>query len=130
VIEGLVRRFYAELWNRWDDAAVDEVLAPDFRFRGSLGDETVGRDGWRGYRDLIRRGSSDFTNEIDELIVAGSRAATRLHYTGTHDGPLAGLAATGRSFVYVGAAFFVESDGVLRSAWVLGDLAGLRAQLG
>jgi predicted ester cyclase len=29
----LVRRFYRDVWNRWDDQAVDQVLADDFCFR-------------------------------------------------------------------------------------------------
>jgi hypothetical protein len=47
-VENLVRRFYEEAWNRWDDTVVDALLAEDFVFRGSLGDEVRGRDGWRG----------------------------------------------------------------------------------
>lgn len=63
-VEILVRRFYEEAWNRWDDTVVDGLLAEDFVFRGSLGDETRGREGWRGYRDTIRRAVPDFHNEI------------------------------------------------------------------
>jgi len=125
----LVAAFYADLWNRWDDAAVDTLLTDDFAFRGSLGDETRGRDGWRRYRDRIRSGSSDFHNEVQDLAVDGVRAAARMLYTGTHDGPLAGIPATGRRFAYAGAAFFTARDGRLATAWVLGDLAGLREQL-
>jgi steroid delta-isomerase-like uncharacterized protein len=125
----LVERFYAELWNRWDDAAVDRVLADDFTFRGSLGGETRGRAGWRAYRDRVRAGSADFRNEIVDLVVDGDRAAARLSYTGTHSAPLLGIAATGRRFRYSGAAFFTAADGRLIAAWVLGDLAGLRGQL-
>ena len=122
----LVKAFYADLWNRWDDGAVDTVLADDFTFRGSLGDETVGR-----YRDGIRAGSSDFHNEIRGMVVEGDRAAVRLLYSGTHDGPLAGMRATGRRFAYAGAAFFTAGGGGrLADAWVLGDLVDLRAQLG
>ena len=128
-MDELVRRFYADLWNRWDDSAVDEVLSNGFRFRGSLGLETVGRKEWRRYRDLVREGSADFHNEVLTLVVDGDRAAARLRYTGTHTGPLAGVPATGRRFTYSGAAFF-ESDGRrLTSAWVLGDLTGLHEQL-
>jgi steroid delta-isomerase-like uncharacterized protein len=125
----LVTAFYADLWNRWDDTAVDPLLADDFSFRGSLGDTTRGRDGWRRYRDVVRAGSSDFHNEVEALVVDGNRAAAQLLYTGTHDGPLAGMPPTGRPFTYVGAAFFTARNGQLASAWVLGDLAGLRAQL-
>ncbi|HTW04846.1 MAG TPA: ester cyclase [Streptosporangiaceae bacterium] len=129
IAHDLVMRFYDSLWNQWDDDAVEDTLAPDFRFRGSLGDQTVGRDGWRTYRDKIRLASPDFHNEVVDLVVAGDRAAARLLYRGTHSGPLLGIAPTGRSFSYAGAAFFAVAGNSLSEAWVLGDLAALRAQL-
>ena len=129
VTESLVRRFYDRLWNAWDDLAVGETLAPDFVFRGSLGQQTTGRDGWRAYRDQVRRGAPDFSNEIVDLVAFADRAAARLLYAGTHRGLLLGIEATGRSFTYSGAAFFTVADGLLREAWVLGDLDGLRRQL-
>jgi hypothetical protein len=36
-ISHLVERFYGELWNRWNDPAVEDTLGPGFAFRGSLG---------------------------------------------------------------------------------------------
>jgi predicted ester cyclase len=126
----LVHSFYDDLWNRWDDSRVDAVLAPSFEFRGSLGTSTVGRDGWRDYRDTIRAGSADFHNSVVMLVCDGPSAAARLLYTGTHTGPLLGIEATGRRFEYAGAAFFAVADGLLTSAWVLGDLVALRGQLG
>jgi len=128
-MEDLVRRFYDDLWNRWDDAAVPEVLAPDFAFRGSLGAETLGREGWRGYRDSVRAGSQDFHNEVLTIVVEGDRAAARLRYSGMHTGPLLGLPPTWRRFTYDGAAFFTRDAGLLTSAWALGDLQGLWRQL-
>ena len=128
-ISALVRRFYDDLWNRWDDESLESVLAHDFQFRGSLGVETHGRDGWRQYRELVRTGSSDFFNDIQLLVVQGERAAARLNYSGTHTGPLAGLPPTGRRFSYAGAAFFSMRDEHLSTAWVLGDLSALRGQL-
>ena len=128
-IGDLVRSFYADLWNNWDNDAVDRILAPEFVFRGSLGNQTRGRDEWRQYRDLIRAGSSDFFNQIQTLVIEGDDAAVRLVYSGTHDGPFAGLPPTGRRFSYSGAAFFTARDGLLTTAWVLGDLASVREQL-
>ncbi len=119
-------RFYAELWNEWSDHAVEDTLSPGFKFRGSLGQETRGREGWRRYRDLVRTGSADFRNEIVELVCDGQRAAARLRYSGTHTGPLLGIPATQRRFEYAGAAFFTADSQRLTSAWVLGDLDGLR----
>jgi predicted ester cyclase len=129
-ITGLIERFYGELWNKWNDSAVDDTLSPDFRFRGSLGRETSGRQGWRQYRDLVHAGSADFRNEIVDLVCEGERVAVRLRYTGTLTGLLLGLPATQRRFEYAGAAFFTADHRWLTSAWVLGDLDGLRSQLG
>ena len=128
-VSDLVHRFYDDLWNQWDDALVDRVLAPGFEFRGSLGTSTVGLDGWRGYRDTIRAGSADFHNAVVTLVCEESRAAARLLYSGTHTGTLLGLPPTGRRFEYAGAAFFTSADGRLTTAWVLGDLTALREQL-
>jgi predicted ester cyclase len=129
-IGDLVERFYHELWNSWHDDAVDDTLSPGFAFRGSLGQEALGRQGWRQYRDQVRAGSADFCNEITELVCDGQRAAARLRYTGTHTGMLLGMPATQRRFEYAGAAFFTADSRWLTSAWVLGDLDGLRRQLG
>jgi len=87
----LVRRFYERLWNEWDDAAVDDTLAPNITFRGSLGTSTTGRDQWRAYRDQIHCGAPDFHNEILDLVSEAHRAAARLRYSGTHLGPLPGI---------------------------------------
>ena len=128
-VAGLVQRFYDDLWNAWDDVAVPDVLADDFRFRGSLGTVTHDLAGWRLYRDAVRAGAGDFRNEVVSLVAEGDTAAARLHWSGTHTGTLAGLPASRRPFAYDGAAFFTARDGRLVEAWVLGDLAGLRAQL-
>ncbi len=125
----LVRRFYEQAWNLWDDAVVDLILAPDFSFRGSLGDEVRGRDGWRAYRDKIRQEVPDFHNEIVELVTAPGRAAARLRYTGHHRGTLLGHEGRGQPIEYAGAAFFTCGDDMLRTAWVLGDLDTLRRQV-
>jgi steroid delta-isomerase-like uncharacterized protein len=125
----LVQRFYDVLWNAWDDEAVAATLHPDLRFRGSLGQETTGLDQWRTYRDGVRRGSSDFHNEVVDLVAQGDRAAARLVWSGTHDGVLLGIEATGRRFSYAGAAFFRRRVGLLSEVWVVGDLDQLRRQL-
>lgn len=127
----LVDRFYRLAWNRWDDSVVQQILAEDFVFRGSLGAEVRGRDGWRSYRDTVRAGVPDFHNEVIDLVVAApDRAAARLRYSGHHRGVLLGVPGTGRRIEYAGAAFFTAVGDLLTEAWVLGDLDSLRRQLG
>ena len=125
----LVMRFYDRLWNQWDDSAVDDTLAPGLSFRGSTGQHTVGRDGWRGFRDQYRAAAPDFHTDVLDLITTDNRAAVGLQFTGTHRGPLLGIPATGRRFTYHGAGLFTTADGLLTDIWIVGDVDELRRQL-
>ena len=132
-LETQVRRFYDELWNQWRFDLADELLAPELEFRGSLGTEVRGREGFLEYARGVRGAFPDFHNDVRELVADERRraAAARLRYSGRHEGALLGVAPTGRRISYAGAAFFRFDDRarVVRG-WVLGDLADLFVQLG
>jgi steroid delta-isomerase-like uncharacterized protein len=117
----LVRRFYEELWNRWDLAAADEILAPDLRFRGTLGTSLVGVEAFRSYVERVRAAFPDWHNQIEELIDAGETVVARLTFSGTHRGELLGVAATGARVEYAGIAIFRLDGGRITEAWVVGD---------
>jgi steroid delta-isomerase-like uncharacterized protein len=126
----LVRRFYEELWNGWDLAVADEILAADLLFRGTLGHELRGRDAFKGYAEEVRDAFPDWHNQIDDLIEAGDRVITRMTWSGTHEGELRGIAPTGRRVSYPGAGFFTVEDGLITVAWIVGDTHGLWSALG
>lgn len=51
-VTALVVWFYEQLWNRWDDSAVDHTLAAEFTFRGA---PAVHRHAWvLGDLDTLR----------------------------------------------------------------------------
>ena len=125
----LIRRFYEELWNRFDKSVIAELLTEDVRFRGSLGQEKHGHDGFAAYMDVIQRGFPDFTNHVEEVISEGDGAFARLTYRGTQRGAVLGLPATGRRVEYAGAAVFRFRGERIAEVWVLGDVHGLLEQL-
>jgi steroid delta-isomerase-like uncharacterized protein len=125
----LLDRFYHEMWDRFDKRLFPELLTEDFRFRGSLGQETSGYDEFGAYVDLVRGAFPDFTNHVEDVVSEGDRAFARLTYRGTHRGELFGIAPTGRRVEYAGAALFRFRDGRIAEAWVLGDVHGLLRQL-
>jgi steroid delta-isomerase-like uncharacterized protein len=129
-IRGLVERFYGEVWNRRDFAVADGILAADFRFRGSLGDKTVGVPAFLAYVDSVHAALADYRCTIEELIADKRRASARMMFSGRHRAPLLGVAATGRDVSWAGAAFFTVALDRIESLWVLGDIAGLKRQLG
>jgi steroid delta-isomerase-like uncharacterized protein len=128
--KAIVRRYYDDLWNRRDTALADELIATDFAFRGSLGTETRGRDGFLRYVATVRAAFPDFDNTVEELIAEGDKVVARLTYRGTHRGELFGVEPTGTAIAFAGVAIFTVRDGRLATGWVLGDTLGLLRQLG
>lgn len=125
----LVERFYHEVWNRADEDVAREILHADFRFRGSLGPEKRGPDGFIEYLRSVHAALADFTCIIDDLIVTGTRAAARMTFKGLHRGRLFDVEPTGREIRWSGAAFFTTDGSQIVELWVLGDVDGVKRQL-
>ena len=125
----LVQRFYFEVWNTGDEGAAHAILAPDLRFRGSLGLERRGPDGFVDYMRGVRAALGGYRCIIDQLVADAESAAARTRFRGRHRGPFLGFEPTGREVEWSGAAFFTMSGSRIETIWVLGDLEGLRAQL-
>lgn len=125
----LVRRFYEEVWNQADEAVAREILAADLSFRGSIGEERVGAEGFIDYMRKIHRAFADYHCRIDHLVAETDSAAARMTFAGLHCGSLWGERPTGHTVTWAGAAFFAVGDGQIASIWVLGDTETLRRQL-
>ena len=126
----LVERFYAEVWNQADEGVAREILAEDFRFRGSLGAEKVGQDGFIAYMRSVHRALGDYVCIIEEVIETDGRVACRMLFKGKHQAEFFGVGATGRVITWTGAAFFRVHDGRIAELWVLGDIDSVKTQLG
>ena len=125
----LVTRFYDEVWNRADTGPIAELFHEACRFRGSLGVEGEGREPLAAYVREVTGALEGFRCEIEALVVEDERAFAKVRFSGRHAGELLGFPPTGREVHWAGAALFECAGGRIRTLWVLGDLAGLRAQL-
>ena len=122
----LVRRFYAEAINGRDVGAVDRLLTEDFTHDG----ERRGREGQRLAVQAFLDAFEDLHNEILLLLAEDDLVAAHQCWTGTHTGPFAGIAATGRTVEFSSTAVLRIADGLIAEAWDEVDVAGLLAQLG
>lgn len=125
----LVETFYNVMWNTWSEETMRAILTDDIDFRGSIGLQVTGHDGFLGYMQTIRDAFPDFHNHIEEIIATDDRAVARLTYSGTHRGVLFDRPATGRRIEYAGVAMFTMDGERISKVWVLGDLWGLMQQL-
>ena len=128
--EELVKRFYHEVWNTADATVAREILHTGFRFRGSLGPEKFGPEGFIAYMRAVHTALASYTCIIDDIVATEGRAAVRLTFRGQHQREFFGIAATGKQIEWAGAAFFTCDDRQITELWVLGDIDAIRRQLG
>ncbi len=124
-----VQRFYEVIWNQHDKSAIPSVLHEAFIFRGSLGDEKQGYDGFSEYLDMIHDALKDYKCIINEIVSEPSKAFAKMEFTGIHKGELMGVPGTGKRLSWSGAALFHFKEEKISWLWVLGDLKSLEMQL-
>ncbi len=123
-----VNEFYDRIWNAGDLSATSDLLSADFSFRGSLGNESIGRDAFGEY-------VCSFEPLLPSIIARSSNASRMT------SGRLPRCASRGYMWPRSAAFSRPESssngqqphssvkDGLITELWVLGDLAGLDALL-
>jgi steroid delta-isomerase-like uncharacterized protein len=89
-----------------------------------------GPEGTKAFFSMFFQGSSDAHNIIHELIAEGDLVTGIYTITGTHDGNLMGLPATGKTFAVQLLETVRMRDGMYIERWGGLDLLGLMMQLG
>lgn len=125
----LVRLFYGELWNQKNLAIADQILHQQVSFRGSLGQQMVGREQVCDYVIRVTTSLDQYTCQIQELVAEGDRAAAKVLFRGIHVQDFMGFEPTGKAVQWLGTAFFTSTAGALTDIWVLGDMQGLLSNL-
>jgi steroid delta-isomerase-like uncharacterized protein len=125
----LVEAFYDRIWNYGDLDAAAELLARDFSFRGSLGNELKGVEAFQQYVRSVRSALADYRCEILACVAEGNEAFAKMRFSGRHVASFRDHPPTGKMVEWLGAALFRFEGGTIAELWVLGDLSGLDAVL-
>jgi predicted ester cyclase len=129
--KGLLRRITDEIWNGRRLHLIDELIADDFVDHIEMpGIEGTGRERYRASVTAMHAAFPDYREEILWSIAEGDRAVSYVRLTGTHEGPLYGLAPTGCRVDYnaMGALRFGSGRAIER--WGIGDSTAMMHQLG
>lgn len=127
--KSLVKGFYQRLWDAREMTAMADLLAPDFTFRGSLGDEKRGHQGFAEYVEVVHTALAEYRCHIDQLVAEDNKVFAKMSFTGLHQNTFLGFAPTGSRVTWSGCALFTIADGLIVDVWVLGDLKNLQDQL-
>jgi steroid delta-isomerase-like uncharacterized protein len=127
--KALVTRYYDEVLNQRNLAALDDLLAPNFA--SWLPDGTrLGRAEYRNAVLASHQAFPDLVVEVLDQLAEGDKVATRWRASGTHRGPFAGISATGRPVTITAMHLHRVADAKLTEHWEEIDLLRLMRQLG
>ncbi len=79
-VEHIVRKFYEAIWNSKQFDIAHEIPHPELIFRGSLGAEINGVEGFLGYVRDVHSYLSNYTCTINTLISDADNVADKRIY--------------------------------------------------
>jgi predicted ester cyclase len=123
-----VREIIDRIFVHQDDAAIDELIAPEF-VPHTFGPMPPGREGLREGMRRAGAGISDPEFVIHDLIAEGDRVAARLTTSARHTGTFMGIEPTGKRYSIDEIHIFRLHDGQLIEHWHAFDKGALMAQL-
>jgi steroid delta-isomerase-like uncharacterized protein len=116
--------------NAGDTNKLLAVIAPDIVIHyAEMPEPLQGRETWQHGFELMRSAFPDLEAHIDDVVAADDKVALRLTLRGTHRGEFQGIAATGRTIVYVSHEFYRVQDDLIAEEWICSDMASLFRQL-
>ena len=126
-----VRRYYEDVINRGNLAALDELFAPDcVTHLAGNPEPLVGPAGQRHMVTMFLEPFPDGVIALESLVSEGDRAVARIRYRATQTGPFQGIPPTGRPVDMSGVFEARFAGGQITEAWASPDMLSLLQQLG
>jgi len=125
----LVLRVKAQFWNGKDLAGLDETHLPS-----AFGNNPaiVGAPTYESYREsclMYQTVFPDLHVSVDAIFAEGDKVVIRWTSTGTQQGELMGIPASGRQVEYTGITIYRVADGKVAESWWAYDAMGLVQQI-
>lgn len=127
-----VQRWFNDIWNRSDEQAVDELLAPDFVLDLSF-NRVPGRE---AFKHLLQANHAAFEGltysaDDDDIVAENDKAAAFWTMDiGKHRGAWQGIPPSGNGAVIHGMSLFLFSHGQISEIRVISDVYSLMRQIG
>jgi steroid delta-isomerase-like uncharacterized protein len=129
--KAITRRINDEAWTNGNVDVIDELVADEYVHTVVGAPEPI--RGPQGFRELVtsyRSAFPDFRITTEEQVAEGDVVVTRWTGSGTHQGDLMGVPATGKQSTTAGITIDRFADGKLVAGWAIFDQLGLLQQLG
>jgi predicted ester cyclase len=126
----IARIWHEEVINRKNPAALQDILNPEVVHHAAGGyPDTMTADEVAAMMSDFPRAFSDLHYNFDLFVVQDDLVVERYTASGTHDGPLQDLAATGRKATWTGINIFRFECGRIVEVWSEVDALSRNRQL-
>ena len=126
----LAARRYDSFWNNGDEQLATDALAPDFVDRTLPAGRAQGIAGPLAASKFVRAAIPDLACEIEQMIVAGDRVVTHLHFRGHFTGSFKDGQGKGEVIDFIATDIYRIANGRIAENWHLEDNLTLLQQLG
>jgi steroid delta-isomerase-like uncharacterized protein len=125
-----VHRFYEEVFNRKNTAALDKFIDPQAVDHSAPAGAPGGIEGARQFAGMFLTAFPDVRFTVKDLIAEGDQVVAPLTQSGTHLGIFLGIPPTGKRVQLTGIEIFRLAGGKIVEHWNSYDDLGLFQQLG
>src|SRR5918998_1224280 len=113
----IAERFNEDVWGRGDEAALEELLDPDFVDHDALPGQSPDREGHRQILAAFRHAFPDLNVTTEDIVAEGDRVVSRWTAHGTHQGDLMGVAPTSNEETIKGIDVLRVAGGRIVERW-------------
>jgi predicted ester cyclase len=115
----LTRRWFDEVWNQRNSAAIDAMFAPLGKSHGFPEPDSV-LVGPQAFKEIHHRFCGAFPDlhiALEDIICEGNRVAVRWSSTMTHLGDHLGFPASRKNAALYGSSFLIMESGLIVEGW-------------
>jgi steroid delta-isomerase-like uncharacterized protein len=129
--KALCRRFFEQVWNNRNLAAIDELFAPNYVRHAGTGPEFgTGPQSMHRMVNFYLGSFPDVRFTIDDVVAEQDKVVLRWTARATHQGQFEGIQPTGKAVNVSGTTLVRIAGGKIAEAWDNFDALGLLQQLG
>ena len=126
--KAVVRGYIEEVWNGRRLDLLEQFMAEDAVHHDAPG--ITSRDDVKAFIAMSLQAFPDHHIAIEDEIAEGDRVVHRHTISGTMQGELFGMPATGKHAAFSGVWIFRVADGKIAELWGLADVPSMMQQLG
>ena len=124
-----MRSFFSEVISHGNLDLLDQIATEDFVYHD--GDQVViSAAGMKEVVDGYRVCFPDLRASVAEVFGEGDKVATRVDFTGTHEGELMGVAPTGLPVTFTLTMVSRFTEGRISEVWINWDALSVLQQIG